>query len=94
MAIVLKTATGVKHGGIRRLHDPLVNMHSKWHCRAKITHMGGGGGGYKHTCKGRFSEFMNHLLKLDPKSPTYAGDLRFRQGIIPYFLLDATYRPH
>ena len=50
----------------------------------------GGVGGYKHTCEGLFTEFINHLPKLDPNSPTYAGDLRFREGIIPDFLLDVT----
>ena len=89
MAIHLKTETGVKHDGIRRLHDLLVNLLSKWLRRAKITHMGGVGG-YKRICKGLFTEFANHLPKLDPKSPTYAEDLRFRQGIIPDLLLDVT----
>ena len=68
----IKTVTGVKHDGIRRLHDLLVNLLSKWLRRAKITHTGGVGG-YKHTCKGLFTGFINHLPKLDPNSPTYAG---------------------
>ena len=89
MAILLKTVTGVKHGGIRRLHDLLVNLLSKWLRRAQITHMGGVGG-YRHTCKGLFAEFIYQLLKLDPNSPTYAEDLRFRQGIIPDLFLDVT----
>ena len=84
MDILLKTVTGVKHDGIRRLHDLLVNLLSKWLRRAKIAHMGGVGG-YKHTSKGLFTEFINHLPKLDPNSPTYTGDPRFRQGIIPAF---------
>ena len=53
MAIILKTAMGVKHGGIRRLQDLLVNLLSKWPRRAKITHMGGIGG-FKPTSKGLF----------------------------------------
>ena len=85
----LKTVTGVKHDGIRRLHDLLVNLLSKWLRRAQITHMGGVGG-YKRTCKGLFTEVLNHLPSLDPNSPTYAEDLRFRQGIIPDLLLDVT----
>ena len=89
MAIPLKTVTGVKHDGIRRLLDLLVNLLSKWLHRAKITHMGGVGG-YKHTCKGLFTEVINHLPKLDPYGPTYAEDLRFRQGITPDLLLDVT----
>ena len=84
-----EAVAGVKHGGIRRLHDLLVNLLSKWLRRAKITHMGGVGD-YKHTCKGLFTEFIDHLPKLDPNSPTYAEDLRFRQNITRDFLLDAT----
>ena len=86
MAILLKTVTGVKHGGIRRLRELLVNLLSKWLRRAKITHTGGVGG-YRHTCKDLFSKFINQLPKLDPNSPDYAGDLRFRQGIISDFTL-------
>ena len=36
--------TGVEYGGIRQLHDLLVNLLSKWLRRAKIPHMGGVGG--------------------------------------------------
>ena len=39
-----KTVTGVKHDGTRRLQDLLVDLLSKWLRRAKIAHMGGGGG--------------------------------------------------
>ena len=69
MVILLKTVTGVKHGGIKQLHEPLVNLLSKWLRRVKITHMGGAGG-YKHICKWLFTESINHLPKLDPNSPT------------------------
>ena len=89
MAIILKTATGVKHGGIRRLHDLLVYLLSKWLRRANITHMGGVGG-FKHTYKGLFTEFVNHFPKLDPNSPAHVADLRYRQGSIPDLMLDAT----
>ena len=89
MAILLKTVTGVKHDGIGGLLDPLVNLLSKWLCRAKITHMGGVGG-FKHTFKGLFTEFVNQLLKLDPNNPAHAVDLRYRQGIIPGHMPDAT----
>ena len=69
--------TGVKHDGIRRLYDLLVNLLSKLLRRAKIIHMGGVGG-YRHTCKGLFAEFINQLPKPDPNNPAYAEDLRFR----------------
>ena len=74
--------TGVKHDGIRQLHDLLANLLSKWLHRAKITNMGGVGG-YRRTCKGLFTEICNLLPKLDPNNPVHAEDLRFRKGIIP-----------
>ena len=80
MAILSKTATSVKHDGTRRLHDLLANLLSKWLRRAKITHMGGVGG-YKHTSKGLFTEFVNQLTKLDPRNPAHTADLLYRQGI-------------
>ena len=52
-------------------------------------HMGGAGG-YRHTCKGLFTGFINQLPKLDPNNPDYAEDMRFRQGTTPDFMLDAT----
>ena len=45
----------------------------------------GGVRGYKQNFKGLITEFINHIPKLDPNSPAYAGDLRLRQGIIPDF---------
>ena len=80
--------TGVKYDGIRQLHD-LVNLLSKWLRRANISHMGGVGG-FKRTCKGLFTEFANQLPELDPNSPAHAADLRYRQGIIPDLMVDAT----
>eukprot|EP00614_Pseudopedinella_elastica_P000730 CAMPEP_0172594800 /NCGR_PEP_ID=MMETSP1068-20121228/14298_1 /TAXON_ID=35684 /ORGANISM="Pseudopedinella elastica, Strain CCMP716" /LENGTH=95 /DNA_ID=CAMNT_0013393031 /DNA_START=12 /DNA_END=296 /DNA_ORIENTATION=+ len=50
----------------------------------------GGVGGYRHTYKGLFTGFINQLPKLDPNSPAHAADLRYRQGIIPDLMLDAT----
>ena len=47
-------------------------------------------GGYRHTCKGLFTEFANQLPKLDPSNPAYAEDLRYRQGVIPDLMLGAT----
>ena len=44
----LNIVTGVKHVGIKRLHDLFVNLLSKWLRRAKISPMSGVGG-YKHT---------------------------------------------
>ena len=43
----------------------------------------GGVGGFKRTCQGLFTEFVNQLPELDPNSPAHAADLRYRQGIIP-----------
>ena len=67
MAVLLKAVTGVKYGGIRQLHDLLVDLLSKRLRRAKIPHMGGVGG-FKRTCKGLFTEFVNHIPKLDPEN--------------------------
>ena len=50
----------------------------------------GGVGGFKRTCKGLFTEFVNQLPKPDPNGPAHAADLRYRQGIIPDLMLDAT----
>ena len=91
MAILLKTVTGVKHGGTRQLHVLFVNLLSKWLRRAKIRHMGGVGG-LKRTCKGLITEFVNQLPKLDPNKSAYAAALRYRLGIIPDLMLDATTR--
>ena len=89
MAILLKTVTGVKHGGTRQLHVLFVNLLSKWLRRAKIRHMGGVGGP-KRTCKGLITEFVNQLPKPEPYSPAHAADLLCRQGITPDLMLDAT----
>ena len=73
MAIILKNVTGVKHAGIRQLHDLLVSLLSKWLRRAKISHMGGVGG-FKRTCKELVAEFINQLPKPDPNNPAHAAD--------------------
>ena len=89
MATLFKTATGVKYDGSRQLHDFFANLLSLWLRRAKIAHMGGVGG-FKRTCKGLFIGFVNQLPELDPNSPSHAADLRYRQGIIPDLMADAT----
>ena len=89
MATLPKTVTGVKYDGTRQLHDPLAILLSKWLRRAKIQHMGSAGG-FKRTCKGLFTEFVNQLPELDPISPVHAADLQYRQGIIPDLMLGAT----
>ena len=66
-----------------------MNLVSKWLRPAKIPHMGGVGG-FKRTCKGLFTEFVNQLPELDPDSPAHAADLRYRQGITSGLMLDAT----
>ena len=81
--------TGVKHDDTRRVRDLLVNLLSKWLRRAKITHMGAVGG-FKHTCKGLFTDFGNQLPELDPNNPAHAADLLYRQGITSDFILDAS----
>ena len=77
MAIFLKAFTGVKHDGTRRLHGVLVYLLLKRLRRAKITHMGGVGG-FKRTCKGLFTGFVNQLPVLDPNNPAYSAALRYR----------------
>ena len=72
IATLLKTLTGVKYGGIKQLHDLLVDLLSKWLRRAKIPHMGGVGG-FKRTCKWLFTEFAKQLPELDPDSLLMPG---------------------
>ena len=43
----------------------------------------GGVGGYKHTCKGLFTEFVNQLPELDLNNPAHAAVLQYRRGTIP-----------
>ena len=50
----------------------------------------GGVGGYKRTCKGLFTEFVNQLPELDPNNLSHAAALRYQQGITPGLMLDAT----
>ena len=40
----LKTVTGAKYGGIRQLHDSIVNLLSRWLKRARVPHKGGAWG--------------------------------------------------
>ena len=67
--------TGVKYNGTRQPHDPLANLVSKWHRRAKIPHMGGIGG-HKRTCKGLFTESANRLPEPGLNHPAHAGVVR------------------
>ena len=71
MATFLKSVTGVKYGGIRQLHDLLVNLLSKWLRRPKITHTSIVGG-FKSTCKGLFTGSVNQLPELDLDIPAHA----------------------
>ena len=50
----------------------------------------GGVGGFKRTCKGLFTGFVNQLPELDPTSPAHSAALRFRQGIIPDHMIDTS----
>ena len=76
--------TGIKHSGIRQLHDLLLNLLSKFLRRAKFRHMGGVGG-FKRTCKELFTEFVNQLPELDPNSPAHVADLPVPTGHYPRF---------
>ena len=49
----------------------------------------GGVGGFKRTCEGLFTGFVNQRPELDPTNPAHAAALPFRQGIIPDPVLDA-----
>ena len=52
-----------------------------------------GVGGFKRICKGLFTEFTNQLPELDPGSSSINAHfeaLRYRLGIIPGLMLDAT----
>ena len=89
MAIFLKTGAGVKYDGTRQLHDLPVDLYSKWLRRAKIPNTGGAGG-FKRTCMELLTGFVNQLPKPDPKNPAHSADLRYRQGIIPDLMHDAT----
>ena len=48
----------------------------------------GGVGGFKRTCKGLFTEFVNQLPELDSNNPSNAAALQYRQEIIHDFMLD------
>ena len=50
----------------------------------------GGVGGFKRTCKGLFTGVANRLLELDPDKLAHAGVIRYRQGITPGLMHDAT----
>ena len=92
MAILLQNVTGVKHDGIRRLHDLLLKLLSTWLRRAKIKHVGGVGG-FKHTCKGFFTEFANQLPKLDPNTPPMPRTYGTERASSPILFLTVD-RPH
>ena len=77
-----QNVTSVKYDGTRQFHDLLVNLHSKWLRRAKISHMSGVGG-FKRTSKGLFTDFANQLPAPDPNSPAHASDLQFLQASSP-----------
>ena len=81
--------TGVKYDGTRQLQDLLVNLLSKWLRGARIPHKDSVGG-FKRTCKGLYTGFVNQQPELDPDNPAHAEALRHRQGTIPGLMPDAT----
>ena len=48
----------------------------------------GGVDGFKRTCKGLFTEFVNQLPELGPDNPAHAAALPYRQGITPDLMPD------
>ena len=70
-----KNVRGVKYDGVRQLHDLLVNLLSKWLCRAKIPHMSGVGC-FKRTCKRLFTGFASQLPMPDLNNPAHTAHPR------------------
>ena len=83
----IKTATGVKYDGIRRLHDSIVNLLSRWLKRAHVPHKGGAWG-KPRICKGTFLEQINRLSDND------SDNNRWLQGIIPDLVINDLYLEH
>ena len=81
----MKTVTGVKGDGTRRLHDSMNDGLSIWLYLAGIHHIGGCYG-QKRTCKDFFSYILNRLSEND------AHTRRFIQGMIPDLCVDDTGR--
>ena len=78
----LKKVTGVKHDGVRALHDSLVDVMSTTLERARISHKGGVRG-HPNSCSDIFSDLLSwaHL------PPT---EQRRLQGIIPDMVVNGT----
>ena len=76
--------TGAKYDGIRKLHDSIVNLLSRWLKRAHVSHKGCAWG-TPQTCKETFLEQINRLSDND------SGNNRWLQGAIPYLIINAPY---
>ena len=83
----LKTVTGAKYDGIRKLHDSINNLLSRWLKRAHIPQKGCAWGN-PPTCKETFSEQINRLSDND------SDNNRWLQGFIPDLIIYALYLEH